>query len=295
MIFRHTLSKKADIFVISKRRRLLGWHYKPLTKLQTTGIALIGALLIFNTVMLLPSAQAQPPVKEAENANTYGWGNNSQDNYANQSPDSYVHTPVNFAPFPSNNVDVSSPPTIISPEPSIPIPDTTLVDNTNVNNTNQNQQFQPVQPIQQNGQNIPAISAQIIATQQQISGFMQRCALNARLMANHIIQLKNQQKQLQNQLDALNNQQQPNFDTNTPQGQQQQQAWQNQQQQKQQQLQGQIDAINETIGKEQDAMNAANNSCQNSVSQLEQNRETLEGNLDDAFNNAMNIQIPDPQ
>ncbi|HSX08571.1 MAG TPA: hypothetical protein VLF93_00270 [Candidatus Saccharimonadales bacterium] len=291
MIFR-TLSKKADIFVISKRRHLLGWHYKPLTKLQTTGLALIGALLVFNTIMLLPTNQAQPSVKEAENANMYGWGNNSQDNYTNQSRDSYVHTPVNFAPFPSNNVTMSSPPTVISPEPPIsPVPDTTLV----VDNTTQNQQFQPVQPIQQNGQNIPAISAQIIATQQQISGFMQRCALNARLMANQIIQLKNQQKQLQNQLDALNNQQQPNFDTSTPQGQQQQQAWQQRQQQKQQQLQQQIDALGNSIDNAQNNMNNASDQCHQNVSQLEQNRETLEGNLDDAFNNAMNIQIPDPQ
>lgn len=295
MAFHKTFPKKADVF-IAKRTSHQYFRLKPLKPLQIIGILIIGSLLIFDITTLLPSHQANASVKEAENANVYPQNGDNQSSetntwarlYGNYDSTNQNGTSTNF---PTNNTVAIAQPQIISPEPPILVPTTTTLTSTS---NPEPQQFQPIQPIPQNNQNnIAGISAQIVAEQQQISGFMQRCVQNSQLMANQIITLKNQQKRLQNQLDAVNNQQQPNFDTSTPQGQQQQQAWQQQQQQQQQRLKQQIDNLGNAINTAQNNMGNGNGQCQQQVGQLEQQREQFEGSLDDAFNKAMNIQIPD--
>jgi len=297
MYFHQKLPKKADIVILSKKTTPFRTYYKPLKAVQKFGIILSGVVLLFGaTLFFLPQQQGNtlfsPSHTQAEmaNNNLMPWGGHGNDdwkayrnNYNNQTTAS---VPAPITPFPQysdTNPSPNYPSTnfAVNTMPFIPV----------------QQQFtatpiaivSPEPPINQpTGQNIGGISSQIIAIQQQISGQMQSCVTNARQMANHIIALNNQQKQLQNIIDALNNQAN-NIDTSTTAGQRQQDTINN----KIQQLQQQSDQLGNMISNAQDTFNNSNDQCQQNVSQLEQNRSDMESKLDDAFNNAMNIQFPD--
>jgi hypothetical protein len=140
-----------------------------------------------------------------------------------------------------------------------------------------------------NGQigNVAGISGQIVSTQQQIGNQMQNCVNNARSGANQIIGMKNQQKQMQAQIDSLNDQIWK-IDTSTPGGQRRHDAMDTQIQQ----MQKNLDNYNDSISKTQDQYNTNNDHCKQNVDNWMQVREDQEGKLNDAFNQSMDIQIP---
>ena len=158
--------------------------------------------------------------------------------------------------------------------------------------------IQPIQPIayptptpysmpQPGGQDGSGISGQIISIQQQINNQMQSCINYARQEANQIIDMKNYAQQLQNQIDSLNNQIN-NIDTSTPAG----QARHDQLTAQVQQIQNHMDSVNTGINNARDQYSQTNDTCNQRVNDLKQSREDAEGKLDDAFNQAMDIQIP---
>jgi hypothetical protein len=295
MLFSRSIPKKADIFTQSKSAGSYRSYYKPFNKIKIFSLIIGTFILLFGVaVFLVPGQQVsnaaramiacplQPNNGNGNGCNNQWWNNQNQNWNGNDSDndgdidtngDENVNvTPVNFTP---NNFTVNTTP--FTPiQTQIPAVEPISTSNTLITNTNQ-----------PNGGNISGISQQLIAIQQQIGGQMQACVNNANKAAQQIVSLMNQQKQLQAQIDALNNQAN-NIDTSTPAGQNKQNAIN----QRIQQLQQQSDNLGNAISNAQDNMNNANSQCQDNVSNLEQNRGTLEGNLDDAFNNAMNIQLP---
>lgn len=260
------LPKTADIFIQSKKPRSshLNKFHKPSKPALLATLFLTIIYILLGLFSLITSEHtsfhAASMVKQAENAPTSGWDPNQSSpssDFTGISPEPSVAIP---SPLPSQAQVTSNNVPSITPIPSIP---------------------------QSGGQDISGISAQIISTQQQIATQMQTCVTNAQQMANQIIALKNQQQQIQSQRDALNNQS-SNINSSTPEGQRQQEAINAQMDN----LNQQMDNVGNAIDTAQSNASTANGNCSNTVSQLEQQRSNQEGDLDNAFSNAMDIQMP---
>ena len=265
-------SKQADIFVKSKRLSLFSSSYKPKTGIKIFSIVALGTAILFEGAFILaqhPHMTPSASITAAESAHDKDWASDNKSK-ANQT---VINAMPNIA-ISEASITNPAPPPIFTP--SFTMPSIATFTSTTP------------QTSQPNTQNIAGISAQIVATQQQIAAQMQTCINNGIQMANQITTLTNQQKQLQAQIDSLNTQS-GNIDTSKSGGQQQQDAINN----RIQQLQQMSDQLSNTINNATDTFNNANSQCQQNVSNLEQNRGQLESNLDDSFNNAMNIQLPD--
>lgn len=283
MLFKRRLPKKADIFIQSNRGSTQKTYYKLFKNFSMVSILLGSLVVLFGTaVFIMPgkqldsAAQAMIVCPLMPNGGNGHWCNNRWHNHNANDPDNdgdndnqKADEAITVTPFPTDNFAVNIP-TFMPIQTQMPSVQTLTL---------------TTPP--SSGQSISGISSQIIAVQQQIGGQMQVCIDNAMKMATQIVALMNQQKQLQAQIDALNNQAN-NIDTSTQAGQNKQNAIN----QRIQQLQTQSDNLGTAINNAQNNMNTANSQCQDTVNNLEQNRGQLESNLDDAFTNAMNIQLP---
>lgn len=288
MFTRSSLPKKADIFITSKRT-LSQMYPKPLLVCKLFTAVVLGiAVLLTGAFILIPqsNSDASSTTKHVQAQMVANHDHDDRNRFVFASmptpfPVFITNKTLRFRQVPPVAVPPVTVPPVQTPPPfqntvSISNPITTMVSASSTSTVNQT-----------GAQNIGGIASQLIAIQQQIANQMQGCVSNAQQMANQIIALQNQQKQLQAQIDSLNNQSM-NIDTSTQSGQSQQNAIN----QQITQLQQESDNLGNNINTAQDNFNSANGQCQQNVSNLEQQRGTLEGNLDDAFNNAMNIQFP---
>lgn len=252
-------SQHGDIFIAPKRQRGLRWlmgAYKFLPSWKTVGLIGTSAVLFFTlgTLFQQPeSSQKQyaTPLIEKYDQNTQ----NNSSHHPNDDYNGYYYD--NATPLPDIKYIETNP---TYPDYSrTPTPNTTDLNGT---------------------------SQQIIATQQQMTQIMQSCSQNARQLQSQILNMRRQQDALYKQKDNLWNRVWQ-IDGSTPEGERQRQSIEKQAQQIEKQAQN----YDENIRRAEEQFNANKDRCWQTVDQLNQRREELEGRLHEQFGQNLDLQL----